>query len=101
MDIHNATELAYKNGYHDGFKEATQAKVGCCMDCLSRDVCFIFSATGGVPSCKHHLAPRRRAVWDERSVDGCIYWQCSECDFIVEERTGYCGGCGSEMAVVF
>lgn len=98
---YNETEMAYKNGYENGYKDATRIKAGCCTECLSRDVCFILSATGGVPSCKHHLAPRRRAVWEERSIDGSIYWQCSECDFIVEERTGYCGGCGSEMAVVF
>lgn len=36
MDIHNATEIAYKNGYEQGMKDALHA-ITRCKDCANSD----------------------------------------------------------------
>lgn len=97
---YNETEMAYKNGYEKGYRDAQKYQNGCCDGCAARPVCYIYSATGGVPSCRHFLSSSRKAVWEEIRIDGTVCWQCSECDNVVEERTAYCSCCGAEMAVV-
>ena len=62
MNIHDATERAYQNGYARGFSDAQGANMKICDKCVCRPVCNIFNATGGVGRCEHYH--------EEESING-------------------------------
>lgn len=53
MEGFTATEIAYKNGYKQGYADAKCANSEICKICVCRPVCSIYNATGGVAQCKH------------------------------------------------
>ena len=57
MDLFDATEIAYKNGYNigytKGYTDAKCAKTEICSICVCQPVCAIFNATGGVAQCEY------------------------------------------------
>ena len=72
-----------------------------CENCLHRDVCGKYKATGGVNKCQHH-AEERKGVWEKEWYHP---YQCSVCgetaplDFCGEShyRSNYCPNCGAKM----
>lgn len=53
MDKFAATEVAYKNGYEQGYADAKGTNSEICKICVCKPVCTIFNATGGVAQCRY------------------------------------------------
>ena len=53
MNMYDATEIAYQNGYKQGYKDAQCANTILCNICVSKPVCCIYRATGGILKCRH------------------------------------------------
>ena len=53
MNLYNATEMAYKNGYKQGYSDAQCANSKICNGCVCKPVCAVFNATGGVAQCRY------------------------------------------------
>ena len=65
-----------------------------CNNCIHKDVCSIYDATGGVNKCEHHRE-ERRGVWKYYST---TMQECSNCHrHTARHKFKYCPHCGAVM----
>ena len=78
-----------------------------CDNCIHKDVCHIYRATGGVKNCEHHREDRK-GEWIGKRLDNFRMYQvtCSECGWVgIENYDSYndpstfdfCPNCGADM----
>ena len=99
MNMYDATEQAYKNGYSDGLRDAQNAK-DLCENCVCLPVCGVYRATGGTTQCKFHQVEntgRWILKWHIDPDGDYKLYHCSECDTPNARERNYCNECGARM----
>lgn len=102
MDLFNATERAYKNGYERGYADAKGANSKICKNCVCKPVCAIFNATGGVTICEYKCEVQNSVVYATKlPADEAIRVEltnvCSRCGTHMLLQDNVCPGCGAIM----
>lgn len=68
-----------------------------CNNCIHKDVCSRWTATGGRKSCEHFKEERKKGRWLPQILLGKRVWDCSECKTLGSPHWIACPVCGADM----